>query len=346
MHLFMYVYVLVWSCFTPIQLTAIATSHGIPFSYSQFQTTLGQTIGVIDFKHGVIKRFQVDSKTWQDTPSTVPKDLLWPYLGWPYRVCAKGGGRIYVLNTRSMVLHCLDMASGQWVEKRQVDTSYRAQFAAMTYSNGRLYVSGGESLHRQEQNTMVSLSVGGAGNSRVTVQKQPDMLYRRSRHRMAGVGRRILVCCGMGDTSLLANSEVFNLGIGTWSLLTGMPVAKDFGLIPIASAVFMLGGVTGYELTDMSPILLDTVSVFDWKAQQCTPLPTLPMPLSSIQGVYMGESLWVLAAVTGLSNNPGKVVYDILKYVLQYDVKQQRWVTHHNTPSVGTQGIYAYTFPM
>ncbi len=229
--------------------TAIARSHVIPLCYSLFQTTLTQPVGVIDFRHGVMKKFQADSKAWQDTSSTVPPDLLQKNLTWNYRVCAEGDGKVYVLNTRYMVLHCLDVASRQWAETRQVDTSYiyRAQGAAGTYSNRRLYVSGGTTPAGKSHSTMVSLAVGQGGNSPVAAQQQPDMLYRRSSHGMAGVGGRILVCGGGGDTGQLANSEVFDLGTGTWSRLADMPVAKsDLGLISTATAVFVLGGITRY----------------------------------------------------------------------------------------------------
>ncbi len=305
---------------------------------------------MIDFQHGVMKKFKADSKSWQDTPSTVPRDLLQENLSWTYRVYAQGGGTVHVLNTRDMVLHCLDIASRQWAEIRQADTSYRARYAAMTYNNGILYVSGGDSLDGEEQNTMISLAMGGAGNY-VSVQQQPDMLYRRSSHEMVEVGGRILVCGGvMDNVDRLAASEVFDLGTGTWSHLSDMPVAKSaFGLIPAPTAVFVLGGITWYGTSDVSPTLSDTVSVFDWQTRQWNPLPTLPMPLMHIQGVYRDESLWVLAAVTGqrdIEDNPGAAFYDRLRCVLEYNITQQRWIAHHNTPDVGTDGITAYTFPL
>ncbi len=316
-----------------------------------FQTTLTQPVGVVDFKHGLVKKFQADSKTWQDTAFTVPRDLCLKNLGWTYRVCAEGGGKVYVLKTQDMILHCLDVASKQWEEARQVDTSYRARYAAMTYSNGRLYVSGRRSLDgKVTHTTMISLTVAGGGKSLVSVRQEPDMLYRRSSHRMAGVGDRLLVCGGIGgDTDeRLANSEVFDLGTRTWSHLLDMSEASwSLSLIPTATAVFVLGGVTRF--VDISPTLSDTVSVFDWQTQKWTPLPRLPIPLCHIQPAYRGGSLWVLAAVTGLrknENNPDTKFYDPLECVLEYDVSQQTWVTHHNTPDVGTVGVNAYTFPL
>ncbi len=315
-----------------------ARSHVIPLCYSLFQTTLTQPVGVIDFEHGLMRNFQADGKTWQDTPYTVPQNLLQKNLDWSYRVCAEGDGKVYVLNTRDMILHCLDVGSRQWAETRQVDTSYRTSYAAGTYSNGRLYVSGGDSLDGQGQNTMVKLAVTGGGNSRVSVEQQPDMLYRRSCHGMAGVEERILVCGGVGGKGCLANSEMFDVATGNWSRIDYMTVAKsNFGLIPRATAVFELGGnVTRYESSDLSVVLKDTVSVFDWQTRQWSPLPTLPMLLSDIQGVYRGGSLWVLAAVTGQrvnENNPGRVFYERLTCVLEFNVTQQRWVAHRNTPT-------------
>ncbi len=329
------------------------TFHVTPPCYSLFQTNLRQPVGVIDFRRGTVKEFRPHRKTWQiavSTMSPVDRDMWEKNLDWTYRVCAEGDGKVYVLNTRDMILYCLDVASRQWVERRQVDTSYRAEYAAMTYSNGRLYVSGGRSLDTEvRQNTMVSLIVAGGGKS---VQQEPDMKCRRSSHGMARVGGRVMVCGGVGgDTDgRLANSELFDLGTRTWSHLPDMPGASiDFGLIPTATAVFVLGGVTRYLSTDVSSTLSDTVSMFDWQTRQWTPLPRLPMPLCNIQAAYRGGSLWVLAAVTGVrtdENNPGKAFTDCLECVLEYDVSQQTWVTHHNTQDVGINGLNAYTFPL
>ncbi len=132
-------------------------------------------------------------------------------------MCAERDNKVYVLNTRDMVLHCLDVDSRQWAEKMQVDTSYRAKFAATTYSNGRLYISGGCELDGETQNAMISVAVGGDGKSRLPIQQQPNMLYKRHGHGMAGVEGRILVCGGCEDTVHLANTEVFDLRTGTWS---------------------------------------------------------------------------------------------------------------------------------
>ncbi len=310
-----------------------------------------QPVGVIDFQHGVLKTFQADSKTWQDIPSTVPRSLLEENLGWNYRVCAEGHGKVYILNTRGMVLHCLDVASRRWAETRRVDTSYRARWAAMTYSKGMLYVSGGKSIGGKERyRTMVSIPVDGGAKSSVPANQQPDMLYSRTSHGMAGQGERILVCGGVGESSFLANCEVFDLGIGTWVSLTDMQEARySFGLVPTATAVFVLGGITRYEPRDVSPTLSDTVSVFDWQTQQWTALPRLPKPLCAIQAVYRGGSLWLLGAVTGEckdENNPSIVFTTCLECVMEHDVTQQRWVTHDSTPGIGINGVKAYIFPM
>ncbi len=312
---------------------------------------------MIDFRRGIVKEFRPHRKTWHIADSTmfpVDQDLCEENLDCTYRVCAEGDGKVYVLNTQDMILHCLNVASRQWAETRQVGTSYRARFAAMTYSNGRLYVSGGRSLDTKvRQNTLVSLIVAGGGKSRVSVQQEPDMLYGRCGHGMAGVGGRVLVCGGVGEDTddRLANSEVFDLETRTWSRLPDMPEASwNFGLIPTATAVFVLGGVTRFQPYDVSPTLSDTVSMFDWQTRQWTRLPRLPMPLSNIQAAYRGGSLWLLAAVTAgrrkVENNPGYSFADGLECVLEYDVSQQTWVTHHNIPDVGTDGLRAYTFPL
>ncbi len=334
---------------TPTTTPAATVRPVVPSkpSLSSLAQPLGEhTVGVINFTKGVVKQFNCKAKTWENTDISIHQDLWQKNLEWAYRVCAEGDGKVYVLNTRDMVLHCLDVASRQWAEKRQVDTPYRAKWAAMTYVNGRLYVSGGRSLDGNEQDTMVSVIVARGGNSPVSVQQEPDMLYRRTGHGMAGVGGRVLVCGGVGDNDRLANSEVFDLGTRTWSRIADMPEASwSFGLIPTATAVFVLGGITKY--IGVSPTLSDTVSVFDWQRRQWTSLPRLPMPLSNIQAAYRGGSLWLLAAVTEeRKNNPGRSFADRLECVLEYNVTQQTWVAHHNTPDVGTDGRFAYTFPL
>ncbi len=62
----------------------------------------------------------------------------------------------------------------------------------MAYSNGRLYVSGGMALDRQETHSKILSLVRGlvlltkGGRTRVCVHEEPDMLYARNRHRMVG----------------------------------------------------------------------------------------------------------------------------------------------------------------
>ncbi len=307
------------------------------------------TVGIINFNRGVVKQFKCMAKSWESMDISLHQDLLQKNLDWNCRVCAEGDGKVYVLNTRDMVLHCLDVASRQWDEIRQVDVSYRAQRPAMTYSNGRLFVSGGESLGDQVTlSTMVSIIVADAAKSNVPVQQEPDMLYRRFGHMMSGLSGRVLVCGGFGDTGRLAHSEVFDLGTGSWSRLSDMPIgSRGFGLILSGTAVFVLGGVTEY--IGVSPTLSDTVSVFDWQTLQWTPLPRLPMPLCNVQSAIRGGSLWLLAAVTGSrknEDNPDYAFSERIKCVLEYNVLQQTWVTHHNTPDVGVPGVAAYTFPL
>ena len=83
--------------------------------------------------------------------------------------------------------------------------------------------------------------------------------------------------------------------------------------------------------------------------RQWNSLPRLPMPLSDIQAAYRGGSLCLLAAVTGQrenENNPGTAFTDRLECVLEYNVTQQTWITHHNITDVGTAGMHAYIFPL
>ncbi len=224
-------------------------------------------------------------------------------------MCAEGSGKVYVLNTRDMVLHCLDVASMEWVETREVESSYRARWAAATYSNGKLYVSGGRSLGgTSKYNTLISLTVARDKKSRILVQQEPDMLNRRSCHGMTSVRGMVLVCGGMGyNGAALENSEVFDLGTRTWSHLAGMPEASwSFGLTVTPTAVFVLGGTTRYVRDDVSPTLSDTFSMFDWQTRQWTPLPRLPMSLTDVQAAYRGGSLWLLAAVAGRRRNVNK----------------------------------------
>ncbi len=304
---------------------------------------------MFDFAQGAVKEFRPDRKVWQKSAFTFPRNLRHKNLDPNQRVCAEGNGTVYILNTRDMVLHCLDVASRQWTKTRQVDSSYTAKSPAMAYENGRLYVSGGVSLNtRARQKTMISLAVAGDMGSVVTVQQHPDMLYRRDGHSMAGAGGRVLVCGGMGDTSRLANCEVFELRTGIWSRLFDMPVATSYCcLIPTTTDVFVLGGITLDRRGALS--LSDTVSVFNWQRRQWAPLPRLPMPLSNIQAAYANGSLWLLAAVTGWredENNPAQAFYKRLKCVLQYDLATQSWITHDDTPDLGTDGLRAYTFPL
>ncbi len=304
---------------------------------------------MIDFDNGVIKEFRADNKTWQQIGTTVPPTLSQRHLDWSYRPCAEGDGRVYVLNTKHGVLHCLDLASRRWVETRQLESTYMAQYAAITYNGGRLYVSGGLSLDGEEEyNAMCSLKVARGKKSHVRMKKEPEMLYRRISHKMVGVGNRVLVCGGLNDAGRVASSEMFDMVTGTWSRLADMPVASsNFGLIPTASAVYVLGGVT--EFTGESPKITDAVRVLDLQTQQWTTVSRLPMPLESIQGASRGGSLWLLAAVAGsrlVEYNPSAVVCDNLKCVLEYDATQQEWITHHSTSDAGCEGLCAYTFKL
>ncbi len=169
-------------------------------------------------------------------------------LEWCSRVCAEGDGKVYVVDTRAMTLYLLDLASLAWKDELQIDICYRAEYAAMTYSNARLYISGGDTVGGDIvtiQNRMISLTIHGAGKSRVPAQNERGMLYSRVGHRMAGVPGRILVCGGVGDTGRrLAKCEVFDLATSAWSHIADMPQpSADFTLIPNSTNLFLLGGI-------------------------------------------------------------------------------------------------------
>ncbi len=302
----------------------------------------------MDFERGLMKDFQADSKMWQE-PSHVPGNLLQDSLSWSYRLCAEGDGKVYVLNTQRRFLRCLDVVSRQWTDTRHLDTLYRARWAAMTYNNGRLYVSGGRSIDRKLlYSTMFSITVARRGKPNVDIQvwKESDMFYGRTSHGMGTVGDRLLVCGGREDTgNRLANCEVFDLRTNTWTKIADMPIARSsFGLVSTATAVFVLGGIARYMPNDEFPTLTEEVSVLHRRTGEWTSLPTLPYRLSDIQAVHKGESLWVLAAVTRHKNSPDRA--SAVRHVLEYNISQQTWVTHQNTPAVGTVGMHAYAFPL
>ncbi len=79
--------------------TAKATTQG------DFPIT--QPVGVLDFYNGIMKEFHADAKTWNQTDVTIHKDLWEENLDWTYRVCAEGDGKVYVLNTREMILRSM-----------------------------------------------------------------------------------------------------------------------------------------------------------------------------------------------------------------------------------------------
>ncbi len=84
-------------------------------------------MGAIDFAKGTLKTFICYSffKYWK-VIGFIPKELQSNMLQYHYRVCAEGGGDVYVVNTRDMILYCFNLASKQWGTGIQIDTTYRS----------------------------------------------------------------------------------------------------------------------------------------------------------------------------------------------------------------------------
>ncbi len=102
-------------------------------------------------------------------------------------MCSEGEGNVFVVNTATMSLHCLDVASGQWTGEIPICTTYRATLASMAYCKGRLYISGGVPEGIEEAcKTTVSVLVQGE-MSRVRAQEEPNMIYTRFHHSMTCV---------------------------------------------------------------------------------------------------------------------------------------------------------------
>ncbi len=306
-------------------------------------------VGIINFWHGVLKKFQLDAREWEAFESNIPQELCEKNLSWIYRVCTHGKGKVYVVNTKDMEFQCLDVASNRWCGIKQLDTGYRAQYAAMAYCDGRIYISGGRALDgKLIHKTLVSLPAREDMDACVAVQQESEMLYRRDSHQMTGVANKVLVCGGARHTGRLAVNEVYDVATRCWSRLADLPEpSQNLGLIPTPVATFVLGGVTRYRPEDVSPTLSDAMSMYNWQTHQWTALPRLPVPLSNIQGVNGCGSLWVLAAVTGMrkdENDPGTSFTERLECVMEFDVAHRTWIIHKHIPDVGTNGINAYAF--
>ncbi len=233
--------------------------------------TKSKEIGVINFRHGVVKKFHTDTMTWDDI-GYVPGGILKGKLTWNYRVCAEGDGKVYVLDTKNMHLDCLDMATMQWKDTRPVDTSYRVKYSAMAYCNGKLYLTGGKSVGPEQEimSNTLSLMVHAPRKSGVLVQEEPNMIYRRNIHQMVAVAGKILVCGGQGSKGPLSQNEMFHLATRTWSRWHDLPEAScSCCLVPNGTnSMFALGGVKRFDRGDESPVLSDMAWIYDWETQR------------------------------------------------------------------------------
>ena len=297
-------------------------------------------VGVIDFTRGVLKTFR--SRTfftcWK-VIGPVPKELQSDTLHRSYRVCAEGDGKVYVLQTKDMILYCLDVTSRRWGNGLPVDTTYRSQAACMVYCKGRLYISGGRALNGDETySIMLSLAIK-TGMSPISVQQEQPMAYARCEHQMACVDGEVLVCGGRSGHSALATCEVFEPSTRTWAELIRNPKACSApGLVSTGDGVYVLGGVKqdisipGCRFYRLS----DTVSFNDLPTRQWISSTKLPLLLGYVQAIYKNESLWVLAAVVSIYktalSKPGTYHMTYLRNILEYNVTQQTWIKHNVIP--------------
>ncbi len=298
------------------------------------QAPMPGEVGAIDFMEGALKTFPGHSfsERW-DVHGSVPNELHSNMLEYHFRVCAEGDGSVYVINTRDMILYCLDVAGRQWGNGIQIDTTYSAQFAAMAYSNGSLYISGGRAISGKETyETMLSLMVN-RDISHILVQQEPGMAYARCEHQMACVDGNVMVCGGRDGQSMLATCELFCPSTRTWEQLTWDTEARcSPGMVSTPNGLYVLGGILGYNSILGRYDLSDAVSLYDWKTQQWETTNQLPRPLAHVKGIYKDGSLWVLAAGK-------KICKRVLNYsetfhitnvghVLEYNVNRQTWISH------------------
>ncbi len=308
-------------------------------------------MGAIDFAEGVLKTFIPSraSEPWKVIGS-VPNELHSVMLGYCFRVCAGEADNVYVVNTRDMILYCLDVANKQWGKGIQVNTSYRLRAAAMSYCKGRLYICGGCSLNRKKPyRTMLSLVVKRGSMPRVPLQQEPKMIYARYEHQMACVNGNLLVCGGRNVQNMLATCERFCPSTRRWEQFTQSPEAlSSTGLVPTNDGLYVLGGVTGYNSILGTCHLSDTVSLYDRQARKWNSVTQLPRPLAHVQAIYKGGSLWVLAACTKICkpapSNPETICINNARNILEYHVNLHTWFSHDDAADVGSSGNEVFLF--
>ncbi len=296
---------------------------------------MAQRVGAIDFREGVLKTFNCRYffRYW-NAIGYVPKELHSKTIDWKYRVCAEGGGSVYVVDTGDMIFYCLCLATKQWEKGIQIDTTHRTQCAAMAYCKGRLYISGGESFNgHRTYNTVLSLVVKEDKMPMIRVQKEPHLLYRRCEHKMACLDGKVVVCGGRKGNSTVTTCEIFYPSTHSWVQISPLPEPRrnfGLGLVSTANGMYVLGGVTGYNATNWKYDLSDAVSFYDRQTQQWTSSTNLPLPLGNIQGIYKGGSLWVLATTMAMRprlihdpNTTERVCFYRVGNILEYNVTQQ-----------------------
>ncbi len=309
-----------------------------------------ESVAVFNFEHGTVRRYSIGGKIW-DTLSSIPDSLTTKNN--TCRACASGDGKVYVLDTKFMCLSSFDIGIRQWVDlERRINTHMRVKFAAVAYVNGKLYLSGGDSLDGTEHyNAMNSLLLFGESKCPIAVQEEPSMIYARRYHSMATFGDKLIVCGGLGTSGLrLSKCEVFDLVARQWSSLADMPEACwSLGLIPAFDEgftdVYVVGGTTRYTADDTSATLSDSMAVYHGRTRCWERLPELPEPVCNAQGIFWRGSLWLLVAVIRKTRDPDnchKTNAEPLRCVLEYSHTHQRWITHVNTPACDTEGSNAY----
>ncbi len=332
-----------------VQNTQSQFQQPAPHEAVSYKALESDSVPVLNFEHGIVMQYDLQNRCW-GTLSSIPEKVI--HMNKLYRACASGDGKVYVLDTKSMHLSCFDVGTRRWEDLDiRIDTTRGVKFAAVAYVNGKLYLSGRDSIESDKRcNTMTSLTLHGQNKSPISVQEQPSMIYARSYHTMAICGDKLIVCGGLGAKGLrLTKCEGFDLAVRQWSSLADMPEACwSLGLIPelhVGTNTFAVGGSTRFTADDKSATLSDTAAVYDGDGNRWKRLPLLPMPVCNAQGIYWGSSLWLLAAVIRKSRDPDnrhKTITEPLGCVLEFKVYQQRWITHHSVLGCGTDGSNAY----
>ncbi len=267
-----------------------------------------------------------------DHIGSLPGDFYTCNFLWLYRVFAEAGDKVFVVNTKDMILYGLHVQTKVWEVPQKVDTIHAVQYAAMAFCSGRLYITGGETIGgKSTEKSMISLNVDKEGKSSVSAQTEPDMKYRRSEHSMVCVDGKVVVCGGMDDSVPLATCEVFDPVTAHWSYLTDLPKAGwAVGLIHTDTAMFVAGGATQYFGDDHPLILSDTVAMYNWQTGKWIILPHLPFPLAYVHAVYRGGSLWVLGAISrsGYATHCSQST----EYILEYSITEEIWIKHFKHP--------------